>query len=1120
MALNKRKVLDSARKLAQKGAKAKALKEYQLLLQADPRDAKLLLEVGDCYRRWGQVEDAIAQYAKVAQQYRQDGFDARAVAVYKQILNLDPKHYSAYVSLSELYQRMGLDAEAIGALQTAADGYHREGRKTDALELLRQMAALDPTNVTSRLKVAELLRQEKMTAEALAEFEAAARELENQQEREQLIAVRERILELKPDHVGALCGMVRSLMVAGQLDRAEPFALRAVEASGDPAQYELLIELFAQMGNDAKLAEATRGLAKVHRDRGDEDKARELMQRLPVDEVGARSRLAVDVSEVDEPEIADEELLEGDPFLTVPGRQAAPSLDLGGEELELEEEDEIQLDTPAKATSTPPPPLEGDADQLLAEASVYLRYGKRAQAIASLRAILDQDPDHRAALEKLGEAYVDDGQPAEAVQLWLRAGALIRKAGDAKALVVLRDRIAAIDPKAAAGLEPIAPSAPSSSAPPRPAASDATEELDLDLEMELDAAVTAGDDDPAKTGDAPADAMEAGFEFEVDASGLDLAEHDVAEEEEEDVAADASDASLSLSEDGSFEFEIDPDEISSEGVESAADATDGGFGALELDLDGPAALADDRSAESAPPGSTTTMARIQEELEEAEFYVAQQMFDEAESILARILEIAPNHPSAMLRMGEIQVARGAAPEATPAPAEVKTKAGRRVAGTSERDLGSTARFEDGLDLSSPFEEGDGEGGAPDEVDEASSGFEIDVDVDGDVTTPEALALDEDAESASGLDLAEAGSISIDADAGMEADAGDPDSEQDADGDATGATARLDASRSAVAPSPSPSPSPSPETHREPIGTVVLPRPAPSPVTPPPPANPPAPIAAPALAASAAAGDTFDLREALADVFDDDSGDAARPRTSSEVLSTVEDGFESIFSDFKKGVSETLGEGDYDTRYDLGIAYREMGLFEDAIGEFKICLESPRRRFDSLFLMGLCARDLERHADAVHHLEQALALPDLPEDRLAGVFFELSIAQSLAGDRERARANLRRVIELDPDFPGAAEKLAAFESSAEGATASTGSPSDSSGFESFDDLFDDEAGEGAEGAAAPVESFESFDDVVSDVDVASKGPGDASAGRASRSEGPADPNGQSGRKGPRKKISFV
>ena len=69
---------------------------------------------------------------------------------------------------------MGLDAEAVAALQTAADGYHKEGRKTEALELLRQMAALDPTNTTSRLKVAELLRQEGMKAEALAEYEAVA----------------------------------------------------------------------------------------------------------------------------------------------------------------------------------------------------------------------------------------------------------------------------------------------------------------------------------------------------------------------------------------------------------------------------------------------------------------------------------------------------------------------------------------------------------------------------------------------------------------------------------------------------------------------------------------------------------------------------------------------------------------------------------------------------------------------------------------------------------------------------------------------------------------------------------------------------------------------------------
>ena len=81
MAPNKRKILEAARKYAQKGAKDRALKEYEKLLKLDPRDAKLRLEIGDAYRRWGQVEEAITAYNKVAEQYMDDGFDARAVAV-------------------------------------------------------------------------------------------------------------------------------------------------------------------------------------------------------------------------------------------------------------------------------------------------------------------------------------------------------------------------------------------------------------------------------------------------------------------------------------------------------------------------------------------------------------------------------------------------------------------------------------------------------------------------------------------------------------------------------------------------------------------------------------------------------------------------------------------------------------------------------------------------------------------------------------------------------------------------------------------------------------------------------------------------------------------------------
>jgi len=1121
LALNKRKVLDSARKFAQKGAKAKALKEYNLLLQADPRDAKLLLEVGDTYRRWGQSEDAIAQYVKVAQQYRQDGFDARAVAVYKQILNLNPKHYAAYVSLSELYQRMGLDTEAIGALQAAADGYHREGRKADALELLRQMAALDPTNTTSRLKVAELLRQEKMPAEALAEYEAAARELENQQDRDQLVAVRERILELKPDHLGALTGMVRTLMIAGKLDRAEPFALRALQVSGEPAQYELVIELFAQMGNDAKLAEATRSLAKLFRDRGDDDKARELMQRLPTDEVGARSRLAVDVSEIDEPQIGDEELLEDDPFITVSGLRAAPASTLGGDELELGEDDEIQLEVPKSAARPAAAPLEGDPDQLLAEASVYLRYGKRAQAIQSLRSVLDHDPNHRAALEKLGEAYADDGQAAEAVAIWLRAAEQIRRSGDAKALAVLRDRIASLDPKAAAqvlqsGATKVEPRA------------EPEVELDLDVELELDVAVAEVARNVATAAAVVdvGDDVELSFdvEVEIEQSGESFRASDEISSKTE------ATSSISMADDGTFEFEIDANEISCDGTDAEE-----GFSPAQLggtgDLDSSVAV--EAASATSPPGSTTTTARIQEELEEAEFYIDQEMYDEAESILTRILEIAPNHPSAMLRMGEVQVARGSAPEAVPAAGEVRTKAGRRVAGTSERDLGATARFEDGFDLDAPETTENSGLREADEADEASdgtSGFRLDVDVE----DTDGIQFDSEAEIDVELDL---GSSSASVTLGGSNDPGDSavglelSDAEEADEQGAGDEAEFEpeektnlvsvpAPTMAVTLPPRPAIVVPPSGHVEPIvkrTSTPAQRPA-----------PPAVLAPPVLASApepAAAlpfsGDVFDLREALADVFNE-PGDSARAKGAASVLSTVEDGFESIFSDFKKGVSATLDAGDFDTRYDLGIAYREMGLYEDAIGEFKICLDAPTRRFDSLYLMGLCARDLQRYGDAVHHLEQALALPDLPGDRLAGVFFDLSLSQALAGDRDRACANMRRVLELDPSFPNAASRLAELENPSTASLTSVGVGAGSGaaqGFESFDDLFAEDANNEE---ILEAESFESFDDVVSDVDgtEAEAPPAPVAAPAASEPAPAADSNSQSARKGGRKKISFV
>src|SRR5262249_4660657 len=153
-------------------------------------------------------------------------FDAKAVALYKQISRLDPKRHDVSVPLADLYARMGLVPDAIAALQTAADAAYRAGDKDDALQLLRRMAGLDPANTQSRLKVAELFAKENRKDEAVAEYQAVAEELERRGEDEERIRVLERLLASDPDQKPALVGVARAKLAQKQFPAARKYAER------------------------------------------------------------------------------------------------------------------------------------------------------------------------------------------------------------------------------------------------------------------------------------------------------------------------------------------------------------------------------------------------------------------------------------------------------------------------------------------------------------------------------------------------------------------------------------------------------------------------------------------------------------------------------------------------------------------------------------------------------------------------------------------------------------------------------------------------------------------------------------------------------------------------------
>jgi tetratricopeptide (TPR) repeat protein len=274
-----------------------------------------------------------------------------------------------------------------------------------------------------------------------------------------------------------------------------------------------------------------------------------------------------------------------------------------------------------------------------------------------------------------------------------------------------------------------------------------------------------------------------------------------------------------------------------------------------------------------------------------------------------------------------------------------------------------------------------------------------------------------------------------------------------------------------------------------------------------------------------AGPAFDLAAELSEALSDDA-----PARSAGA-STDEDGFAALFREFKRGVSQTLGDGDVETHFDLGIAYREMGLFEDAIGEFRYALGTPARRLDALQLMGLCALDLGRAQDAVGHLEQALASPDVPAEREAPLRFELARAYEALPDRARALETYRRVAELQPGFQDVNERIEAL-SRPQPDDAGAGGGAEEEAYESFDDLVA-EAADSEPEPQAP--RFESFDDVIAEAEAENEHDGEdvgaaveaeteaalveaAAEAEPEAEPSPAEPTTPARRR--RRKVSFV
>jgi pilus assembly protein FimV len=164
-------------------------------------------------------------------------------------------------------------------------------------------------------------------------------------------------------------------------------------------------------------------------------------------------------------------------------------------------------------------------------------------------------------------------------------------------------------------------------------------------------------------------------------------------------------------------------------------------------------------------------------------------------------------------------------------------------------------------------------------------------------------------------------------------------------------------------------------------------------------------------------DFFDLASELRDELSSEAN-TARP-------AAVEQSLDEIFQEFKRGVERSTNEN-VDTHYNLGVAYREMGLLDDAIGEFSIPQDGEPKFADSRYMLGLCYMEKGEFEKAIIEIEYALAYQKRmgkDENALIEMRYDLGLAFQGAGNIDSAQKEFQKVSSINPLFRDIASKLA-------------------------------------------------------------------------------------------------
>jgi pilus assembly protein FimV len=258
MAFNKSKSLESALKYLSQGKVTQAIAEYQQILRHDAKDQATLMTVGDLYARQGDMPHAIEYFERLAQVYLQDGFNSKAIAIYKKIAKLAPAESDPLERLADLYVQQGVLSEARPLFLQIAETHLKANRATKAVEVLHRLLEVEPENPRVQMRLAELYNVMGRTKDAAQTYFAYAQRLADRGENDEALKLIERAVEVEPAHAAALFLKAKIFTQANKDEQAIVILESHPEADAGGDVTKLLVDLDLKSGQIEKAADRSR----------------------------------------------------------------------------------------------------------------------------------------------------------------------------------------------------------------------------------------------------------------------------------------------------------------------------------------------------------------------------------------------------------------------------------------------------------------------------------------------------------------------------------------------------------------------------------------------------------------------------------------------------------------------------------------------------------------------------------------------------------------------------------------------------------------------------------------------------------------------------------------------